>query len=164
MPSRLALFATVILMFPQTLNAQSYEEELRARSAMAVEAWNTQDVAAISTAGFTVGFGFRTYAPRSGEALPPAAATQLLERFFDSLDYYRIIPDETNIVIDGDIALVWGYHIEEFKHKGLQEERVRVRSSSTLKRVGDGQWKTLLSHRDIQPFDENGRYIQNFVE
>jgi hypothetical protein len=80
------------------------------------------------------------------------------------LEYYRIIPGETNTVIDGEIALVWGYHVEEFKHKGMPAEKVRVRGSSTRKRGEDGRWTTLLSHRDIQPFDEDGTYIQTFIE
>ncbi len=163
--SKLALFATVIVLLPQALHAQSYEEEVRARYVESLEAWNRQDIEAISSAdGFNVGFGFRSYEPRSGESLPPNATVQRLKGFYDSLDYFRIIPEDPNIFIDGEIALVWGYHVEEFKHKGLKPERVRVRSSSTLKRDGDGNWRALLSHRDIQKFGDNGRYIQSFVE
>ena len=156
--------ALVILFTAVAVSAQSYEEELREQMAKGIEAWNAGNVDGINTDSFQIGFGFRTYAARISGALTPEIARAGLQAFLDSLDYYRIIPLESNITIDGNIALVWSYHVEEIEHKGQDRERVTVRGTATYKRDPDGTWKALLTHRDIQEYDENGRYIPNFTD
>jgi hypothetical protein len=43
-------------------------------------------------------------------------------------------------------------------------ERNLVRFSETRRRTEGGHWELLISHRDIQPFDENGQYIPKYIE
>ena len=102
--------------------------------------------------------------PRSNTGRTPEADRAILQLFLNSLESYKIIPGEITIVIDGEIALVSGFHVEEIKHKGQSSERVTVRGTATYKRNPDGTWKALLSHRDIQKFDENGQYIREYLQ
>lgn len=142
--------------------ADSVEEELRRVGVINFDAWNNRDIDALVDGGWTRGFGFRTLAPRTEASYTPEMVREILLRFFDSVDYYRVTPGESTVVVDGVIGLIWGFHMEEIKHKGRPPERYRVRSSATLKRDALGNWRTILSHRDIQPFDKEGRYIPTF--
>ena len=54
-------------------------------------------------------------------------------------------------------------HIEDFQHEGRPPERLRVRFTDTLRGGEDGEWKSLLGHRDIQHFGEDGRYLPVYV-
>jgi hypothetical protein len=55
--------------------------------------------------------------------------------------------------------VAWGFHTEDFKQRGKPPEVHRVRFSFTAIAGEDGQLRQVLSHRDIQPFDDQGRYI-----
>ena len=161
---RNTLLTLIFLGYVQFALAQSPEEELRAQIQSGIDLWNQMDSTALvefSSSGFR-GFGFRSQPARSPESLSPEAA-KLLHRWFDSLEHYKITPGEMKIEIEDDIALVWGNHVEDFKHKGRPPERITVRSSATYRRVENGVWHQLLSHRDTQKF-ENGRYIPQYVE
>lgn len=147
-----------------SVSAQSYEDEIRAQLEADVEAWNTADIENINSDSFSIGYGFRSYLPRTTATRSPEADRALLKGFLDSLESYRIIPIERNITIEGEIALVWGSHIEEIKHIGRPRERVTVRNSATYKRNSDGTWQALLSHRDIQKFGDDGRYIPEYAQ
>jgi len=84
-------------------------------------------------------------------------------RFVDSLERYEGTVEELNVAVDGEIGLAWGIHVADFQHKGSPPERTRVRFTMTLRKVEDGQWRTLLEHRDVQQFDENGQYLRAYV-
>ena len=100
------------------VNAQSYEDEVRELLAKQTEGWNNADIANISSDSFSIGFGFRSFMPRSNTGRTPEADRAILQFFLNSLESYKIIPGEITIVIDGEIALVSGFHVEEIKHKG----------------------------------------------
>lgn len=103
------------------------------------------------------GFGFRSFAAREGST--GEAATESIQGFGRSMEYYRIRLDELHTRVEGDIGLAWGVHTEMFRLRGQPAESVRVRFSNTLR--WDGQtWKNLLFHRDAQTFDANGRYVR----
>ncbi len=67
-----------------------------------------------------------------------------------------------HLEVRDNIGMVWGIHVEDFKTKGREPEKVRVRFSATyLYSASDKSWQPLLSHRDIQTFDDAGTYIPN---
>jgi ketosteroid isomerase-like protein len=126
--------------------------------AEAVRAWchayDTHDIDTIvQMEASSVGFGFRTVAPRSGGRI----GRELAERFFSGVDYYRVTLESLETDVNAGVGLAWGVFIEDFQHKGEPPERARVRFSNAMTKVGTG-WQILLYHRDIQPFDEEGRY------
>jgi hypothetical protein len=73
------------------------------------------------------------------------------------MEYFRHIDMDVNTWSEGDLGLAWGFITEEFKHKGLSPEKVRVRFTSTY-RQEDGKWRLIMLHNEIQPFNENGLY------
>jgi hypothetical protein len=156
--SLLALFT----LRPIVTVADTAEDELRRVGVINFDAWNSRDIDALTDGGWTRGFGFRSLAPRTEESYTAEVVQEILVRFFESIDYYRVTPGETTVAVDGDIGLIWGFHTEEIKHKGRPPERYRVRSSATLRRDASGNWRTILSHRDIQPYNEDGQYIPTF--
>jgi len=158
----LSLMAVLFLQTPIVL-AQSgeLETELRQHVLGQYDAWNRGDLASINL-GWARGFGFRSAAARTRSSLPKQQARELLGRFFKRMERYRIEPGELHVEIVGDIGLVWGFHIEDFQISGKSPERIRVRTSSTYRWTKDGTWETLLTHRDIQSFDGNARYIPNY--
>jgi hypothetical protein len=81
-----------------------------------------------------------------------------LKAFLARADYYRMHLDEVYSDVDGNIGLAWGFYTEDFKLKGRSPEKVRVRFTFTYK-YDQGTWQTLLYHRDIQKFDDKGRYV-----
>jgi hypothetical protein len=103
------------------------------------------------------GFGYRELKSRSAE-IPASTRLGNLKVFFASFEYYRITLNEVQTDVDGDIGLAWGFYTEEFKRKAQNPEKVRVRFSITFK-YQQGRWRTLLYHRDIQQFDDQGRYL-----
>jgi ketosteroid isomerase-like protein len=101
------------------------------------------------------GFGYRTLQSRSTSR----PVQDLLSAFFSNMDYYRIELNEVHTAVDGDIGLAWGFFTEDFREKGRSPERLRVRFTQTLKYEPSG-WRTLLFHRDVQPYDEHGLYLR----
>lgn len=153
-PRVLALFGIVLSASAQPPTPGMVEEHMKAWYA----AWASKDpdtVARIEPPAN--GFGFRALAPRS-LATPRAENLERIRNFFVSMEYFRIELNELHTAVDGDVGLAWGFHTEDFKIKGQAPEKVRVRFSVTLKRERNS-WRTLFYHRDIQPFDERGRYI-----
>lgn len=142
----------------------SDEDRVVAQYLASFEAWNDHDVERIfDDAGDDVllGFGFRAQNVRTG--VPVEQQRQGLKAWFGSLDWYRIEDIEMNCSVDGDIATVWGFFTEDFRHAGQHPERVRVRSSAVLRRSGD-RWQQIWSHRDAQEFEEGGSYIRKPFE
>ena len=154
------VFALILLLNLSRSYADTLEEELRSHITYEFEAWSNKDFDKIVLMGYAVGFGFRSHAPRPKVVNPESIRTDL-KTWFDTIEYYKITPEEINILIDGnDIGLVYGFYIDEIKHKGQTPEKNRVRFSVTYRKGKDGKWHTLLYHRDIQRFQENGLYIR----
>jgi hypothetical protein len=118
------------------------------------------------------GFGWRTAAPRSTgwssvdsrdvAARGAEAFREPIKRFLDSMEYYHCEVEELHTSVEGDIGLAWGIWVEDFKVRDRPAEKARVRFTEVLKKEGE-HWRLLLSHRDIQPFDEHGRYLTQFT-
>jgi|GEM_PF-2446691 len=120
-------------------------------------AWSSRDGTEVARLDPSApGFGFRV---RDARALrSPPEYDESLKTFFATLDNYRLSVDELRTDVIGDIGLAWGVHTEEFQVKGQPPEKVLVRFTMTFK-YEDSSWRTLLYHRDIQPFGDDGRYI-----
>jgi hypothetical protein len=126
----------------------------------ALAAWADADIDAIaSRQGARVGFGFRGLAPRGVDDSSAGFQVALLHKFFDSMEYYNLRLDEIHTAVHGNVVVAWGFHTEDFKQRGKPPEVHRVRFSFTAIAGEDGQLRQVLSHRDIQPFDDQGRYI-----
>ena len=122
--------------------------------------WSAHDAASLAERDRGVGFGFRTR-----DARPPVgreAYRRGLERFFAQMESYTIELDELHTKVDGDVVLAWGFFIENYQLRGQPPERARVRFTSASRITDDGL-KPLIFHRDIQPFDETGRYLQSLT-
>ena len=104
-----------------------------------------------------VGFGFRRIAWRDWDSLGEGGRSAKNEQFFGDMDYYHLSLEDLQTSVSGDIGLAWGVFIEDFQVKGRPPERARVRFSNALSKGARG-WQSLLFHRDIQPFDEEGCY------
>ncbi len=160
---RILLVACLPILLPASTAGQveSLEAEAEALIRAAYAAWDAGNVDAIvdGAEGLTAGFGFRTLAPRGTQELPAAALKAGLQAFFDSLEYYDLAIDEIHLAQHDDVVVAWGFHTEDFQHRGSEPERVRVRFTATLKQTADGELRTILTHRDIQAFGDNDRYI-----
>lgn len=158
--SHLAIIFVVLSALTCFAQGETLEQQAEAEIRKSYAAWNRGDQASIveSADGFTVGFGFRTLAPRGVDPPPRAAIERVVKAFFDSMEYYRVNIQELHTKAFGDVVVAWGFHTEDFRLRGKAPETVRVRFSSTLRKTPNG-WQTLISHRDIQPFDKEGRYI-----
>src|SRR5712692_190764 len=140
----------------QALTREAVEQHLRALYSV----WATGDPVKILAAAEPqgAGFGLRSLAPRTNR--PRDVEIEELRSFFNRVEYWRANLDELHTAVDGDVGLAWGFHTEDFKVRGREPEKVRVRFTLTLKKEATG-WRHLLFHRDVQQFDEKGRYVAN---
>ena len=130
--------------------------------AEAVRAWctaiHTRDIPTIvameAQAG---GFGYRQLTRRDHVAAGEAGRTEVMDRFYRQMEYYRLELEDLQTSVTGDVGFAWGAYIEEFQEKGRPPERARVRFSKVLTKGARG-WQVLLYHRDIQPFNGEGAY------
>lgn len=130
--------------------------------AQAVRAWCTafdthhvETILAMETrAG---GFGFRQLVRRDHVAIGEQGYRQMVERFFEQMEYYSLQLEDLQTSVAGDIGLAWGVYREKFRQKGRPPERARIRFSKVLAKGARG-WEILLYHRDIQPYNEDGVY------
>ena len=132
------------------------EAQLLALLEQSRQPWIDGDIDAIIERSIGAGFGYRTRAAR----LPWAERDDGRERliaWYDSLEHMRLTPGETNVLVDGDVAIVYGFFTEEFQHKGGEPQVITVRFSNTAARR-DGEWRIVWAHRDATPFDDAGRY------
>lgn len=137
----------------QTPASESLEQHVRGLYA----AWASSDRAEVARLDPSApGFGFRVRNARAVRT--PQDYDESLKTFFATLNNYRLTVDELQTDVIGDIGLAWGVHTEEFEFKGRPPEKVLVRFTMTFKYV-DSSWRTLLYHRGIQPFGDDGRYI-----
>jgi hypothetical protein len=111
-----------------------------------------------------VGFGYSSAAPRSAPwgSADPGDEAAAIKRFLDSTEYYHTKFQELHTSVEGDIGLAWGIFVEDFKVRGQPPEMARVRFTQVLKKEGV-RWRPILFHRDIQPFDKQGRYLKQFT-
>lgn len=123
-------------------------------------AWDSMDSEVILKARQgSRGFGFRNIAWREYPPETEGKMKQAIEQYFSNMEYFRHVNMDVNTWSEGDLGLAWGFFTEEFKHKGQSPEKVRVRFSSTYRRE-KGKWRLIMSHNDIQPFDEEGFYLK----
>jgi ketosteroid isomerase-like protein len=121
-----------------------------------VSAYTSHDVDAIVRLDPPApGFGYRDLQMRAINR----PVREALKAFFGNMDYYRIELNEIHTAVDGDVGLAWGFFTEDFRQKGRSPERLRVRFTQTLKYEPNG-WRTLIFHRDVQPFDQQGKYLR----
>ncbi len=154
----LTLLVTIFSSGVAVAQSTTLEKELETRILAGYEAWNRADLDSIK-GGQLGGFGFRTKAVRTHNNLADDVRRQRLEAWFDKMEHYEIEVEDLQVSVVSDIGLAWGFHVEDFQVKGRPPERIRVRFSGTYRRAEDGQWQKLFFHRDIQDFDENGRYL-----
>jgi hypothetical protein len=142
-----------------TAIAQSLTREMvEARVKEVIAAYDSNDVERIVEVDpGAIGFGFRELNTRPADT---AAWANGLKAYLTRVDYYRMHLDEVHTDVDGNIGLAWGFYTEDFKLKERSPEKVRVRFTFTYK-YDQGTWRTLLYHRDIQKFDDRGRYVPN---
>jgi ketosteroid isomerase-like protein len=86
-----------------------------------------------------------------------------LAAWFGTLERYTIEDIDVSCIVNGDIAMVWGFCTEDFEHRGEAPEHVRVRYSMVRHRR-DGDWQLVWNHRDIQEFADDGFYIKKPIQ
>ena len=136
--------------------APTDEELLLALLERSRQPWIDGDIDAIIDRSIGAGFGYRTRAARQPWAEQDGGRDRLMA-WYESLEYIRMIPHDTDVLVDGDVAIVYGFFTEEFCHKGGAPQVVEVRFSNTAARR-DGEWAFVWAHRDATPFDHTGRY------
>ena len=127
-----------------------------------IHACNTGDIrrgAAMEVTG--AGYGYRSPTWRD---LAPAGERYLetIGQFMASLEAFHGEFEELHTKVHGDVGFAWGVYVEHFQPKGGTPERARVRFSQAMTKTDDG-WKFLSFHRDIQPFDADGRYLPSLT-
>jgi hypothetical protein len=78
-------------------------------------AWHTRDVQTmLAMEARAVGFGFRPCVWRDHVTRGEAQDRQALERFFGELEVYRLVPEDFETAVTGDIGLAWGMFLEQW--------------------------------------------------
>jgi len=121
-------------------------------------AWNSKDADSIAEiiAHIKCGFGWRAESHRE-HSNPTEEMKKRINKFLNTMERYQIDMDELHTWAEDTIGLAWGVWYERFKQKGQPSENARVRFSVTFQKNSDG-WHIIMYHRDIQPFNEDGRY------
>ena len=166
---------TVVAALPAPFApAQSPKDDLADYIGKIWRNWNSHNLDSILSQGSLggIGFGWRTRDSRtsqfpgiSPEDLAKSSGEVLrarLRRSFASWDHYHVEVTDLHTKVEGDIGLAWGTYDESFKPKDGAPEEARVRFTETYKRDGS-TWRSLLYHRDIEPFDGQGRYVKQLT-
>jgi hypothetical protein len=160
-PVFLIIFAT--LGSPLVAQDDQLSSEVAAAMQAGLDEWNAGDIDALVSGNPTGspagGFGYRSMAPRGIQDPVAGQLRSALTQFFDSVEYYRATVEEVHAREYENVVVAWGFFTEDFKHHGRNSELYRIRFSTTLLRDDAGQLRTIMSHRDIQPFDERGGYL-----
>jgi ketosteroid isomerase-like protein len=128
-----------------------------------VEANNAQDLSRLrSLEPEAIGFGYRTLNARLMGAISDDEFFGLMKEFNNNLGRYRMEMESLQTAVAGDVGLAWSFYVEDFQEKGMPPERVRVRFTQAMSKDASG-WKVLQFHRDVQPFDEDGRYPRSLT-
>lgn len=138
------------------MTSRTVEEELFALLERSRQPWIDGDVDAIIDGSIGAGFGYRSRTARRPWAEQDGGRDRLVA-WYESLEYIRMTPGDTEVVVDGDVAIVYGFFTEEFRHRGGEPQTVEVRFSNTAVRR-DGEWVFVWAHRDATPFDDAGRF------
>jgi hypothetical protein len=126
-------------------------------------AWDSKDPERIIEARLgSRGYGARNIAWREYPVDAKDMMMKAVSRYYEDIEYLRHVDLDVNSWSEGDVGLVWGFFTEEVKHIGQLPEEMRVRFSCTYVRK-DGEWRLLMSHNDIQPFTEDGKYIKKHI-
>lgn len=126
-------------------------------------AWDSMDSDRILEARLgSRGYGFRNITWREYPPEGISKMKQAIDQYFSNMEYFRHVDMDVNTWSEGDLGLAWGFFTEEFQHKGQPPETVRVRFSCTYRRE-DREWRLVMSHHDIQPFNEEGFYLKNLT-
>ena len=124
------------------------------------EVWDLKDVDGIVQAiQGSCGFGIRGRDWRDFSYHTEENLRQLAEPFLVKMEYLRHVDIDLNTWSENDIGIAWGFYTEEFKHVGEPQDKVRIRFTSTYRRDGDN-WSLVMSHKDMQPFNEDGTYVK----
>ena len=143
------------------------EDEVRAQIEHEFAAWDSGDVETIAANryGFAPGYGLRTQIPRGDdERYSDQALLARVERFHASMEYYNVHAETIEVAVSGDTAVSWGVYVEDFQMTGRPPEKLRGRYTQTFQKRRTGELITLLGHRDVQPFDADGRYVPPFIQ
>ncbi len=111
---------------------------------------------AFSIESTSFGYGFRNRQWRDIAAAGDAYG-RAIGQWFEGLSHYSLQFEELHSRVAGDTGFAWGVYVEETEAPGHPRERARVRFSHALQKDESG-WHVLMFHRDIQPFEEDGRY------
>ena len=111
--------------------------------------------------GFGNGFGYRTRSPRFES---PDDLKDRQDQFVDYMEYFKWSPNEIHIHVEDRVGVAWGVFTEDFQMKGRKPEKNTIRFSMTCVLDGNGEWRELVGHRDMQEFDSNDLYHPKFVE
>jgi hypothetical protein len=143
------------------------EDEVRAQMEREFAAWDSGAVETIAANryGFAPGYGLRTQIPRGDdERYSDRALLARAERFQASMEYYNVHAETIEVAVSGDTGVSWGVYVEDFQVMGRPPEKLRVRYTQTFQKRGDGELVTLVGHRDVQRFDDDGRYVPSFTQ
>ena len=110
----------------------------------------------------SAGFGYRTSAWRDIATMGGATYAVVMAQFWKQVVYFRTELNEFHASVAGDVGLAWFVYTEEFQEKGRPPERAMGRGSIALSKGPNG-WQVLLFHRDVQPFDPDGRYPRSLT-
>lgn len=133
-------------------------EEVEAHTRSLWNLWNTDDpeqIVKVYTGG--KGFGYRTRPAREDYG-DKVDYRPIVEQWLASLDYYSIVLDDVQTLAYGNVGIAWGLYHEDFQKVGGQPERVDGRFSQTFVKE-NGEWSMLFYHRDMTPFDADGKYV-----
>ena len=126
------------------------------------DAWQSNDpdrILDVYTGG--LGFGYRTREARDTYG-DKASYKKVNDGWWamveQTMDYYIFKLDELHTRSFGDFGMAWGFYHEKFKVKGKDAVEFRGRFSQTFVR-DQGEWKMLFYHRDMTPFDKDGKFI-----
>lgn len=142
-------------------NLKLTESEVREAIEAELKAWREGDTDRVAELQISAGipsFGFRQYEPRLGD-FSDSEFKQILKEWYNQLEYFDIWIEDIHVRVFGNVGVALITHVEDFKMKGREPERITVRSSIALQRRAPGEIVGVLAHRDIQEFDENGVYI-----
>ncbi len=142
-----------------TITMEEVEEATRDWLAAA----NARDVDKITAIeGAAVGFGIRTRAARN-LGVDSSRYRAAVQQWLSGLDTYEGEFEELRTDVRDDVGFAWGVYVERFQLSGQPPELARVRFSHSMTRDADGQLRMLMFHRDIQPFDAEGRYLRSLT-
>jgi hypothetical protein len=66
----------------------------------------------------------------------------LVEEWFETMKHFKVELKEFDVVVDGNIGLIWGFYVEDFQKVGEKPERILVRFSEARRRAEGGLGNT----------------------